>query len=281
MPHPLHGLVAPATVALAIALLVAGCVYVRGCLRLRSTPASTPSAGRAAGFLLALVLVWVAVGSPLASLDHEWLTAHMAQHLLLMSVAAPLIWLGAPLLPMLRGLPRQVAAIARSLSGMQAVRRIRTVITQPTFCWLAATLTLTLWHVPSVMTMAMHSNTWHLVQHASFLVSGLLFWWPVIRPWPSARAGASWSIVVYLFLATLPCDALSAFLVFSERVAYPVYLVHSGGAAEAVLADQQCAGALMWTAVTIIYLTAATMVSMRLLAAQTPARDDRERVEAA
>jgi len=281
MPHPLHGLVAPATVALAIALLVSGCLYVRGSLRLRSTAANAPSAGRAVGFLLALVLIWVAVGSPLASLDHEWLTAHMVQHLLLMSVAAPLIWLGAPLLPMLRGLPRQVAAVVRSLSGVQAVRRIGTAITQPTFCWLAAALTLTLWHVPSVMTTAMHSNTWHLVQHASFLVSGLLFWWPVIRPWPSARTGPSWSIVVYLFLATLPCDALSAFLVFSERVAYPVYLVHSGGAAEAVLADQQCAGALMWTAVTIIYLTAATMVSMRLLAAQTPARDDRERVEAA
>jgi len=277
MPHPLHGLAAP---ALTIALLAVGCAYVRGCLRLRSTTARTPSVGRAGGFLLALVLIWVALGSPLATLDHEWLTAHMVQHLLLMSVAAPLIWLGAPLLPMLRGLPRPVAAIVRSWAGLRAVRRIGAAIAQPAFCWLAAALTLTIWHVPSLLTMAMHSVTWHLVQHASFLSSGLLFWWPVIRPWPSARTEPSWSIVLYLFLATLPCDVLSAFLVFSERVAYPVYLIHSGRTAASVLADQECAGALMWTAVTIIYLTAATMLSMRLLAAQNPARHDRERIEA-
>jgi len=120
--------------------------------------------------------------------------------------------------------------------------------------------------VPAALTTAMHSNTWHFIQHASFLVSGLLFWWPVVQPWPSARTEPQWSMVLYLFLATLPCDVLAAFLVFSERLAYPIYLVGSGRPEASVLADQEFAGALMWTCVTIIYLVAGTMVSIRFLA---------------
>jgi len=121
------------------------------------------------------------------------------------------------------------------------------------------------WHVPAVLTMAVHSNTWHLVQHASFLVTGLLFWWPVVQPRPSAPTEPQWWIVLYLFLATLPCDVLAALLVFSERLAYPVYLVGSGRSAASVLADQEYAGALMWTCVTIIYVMAGVIVSIRLL----------------
>ncbi len=101
-----------------------------------------------------------------------------------------------------------------------------------------------LWHVPALFALALRSPAWHAVEQASFLVTGLLFWWPVIEPWPR-RPLPPWSIVLYLFLATLPCDILSAFLVFSDRVAYPVYL--SADSSAAVLADQQRAGALMWT----------------------------------
>jgi cytochrome c oxidase assembly factor CtaG len=75
-------------------------------------------------------------------------------------------------------------------------------------------------------------------------------------------------MVVYLFLATLPCDILSGFLVFSERVAYPVFLSH-GHSAVSILDDQQYAGALMWTVVTIVYLVAGVIVTTRLLSAST------------
>jgi hypothetical protein len=64
-------------------------------------------------------------------------------------------------------------------------------------------------------------------------------------------------------MATLPCDVLSGFLVFSDRIAYPIYL--SGASEAAVLSDQQRAGALMWTVVTIVYVIAGTVVSSRLL----------------
>jgi cytochrome c oxidase assembly factor CtaG len=69
----------------------------------------------------------------------------------------------------------------------------------------------------------MHSEVWHSVEQASFLGAGFLFWLPVIQPWPSVSTGPQWSTLLYLFLATVPCDILSRFLVFSDRVAYPAY----------------------------------------------------------
>ena len=106
------------------------------------------------------------------------------------------------------------------------------------------------------------------MEHASFLAAGFLFWWPVVQPWPSAPASPRWSMLLYLFLATVPCDILSGFLVFSERVAYPVYFSASRRLSLSVLTDQQCAGALMWTSVTLIYLVPAAILAMRLLSPQ-------------
>jgi cytochrome c oxidase assembly factor CtaG len=115
----------------------------------------------------------------------------------------------------------------------------------------------------------MHSHVWHGIESTSFLVAGVLFWSPVVRAgWSDASTPTGWSIVAYLFLATLPCDILSAFLVFSERVAYPIYLSMPRRSSLSVLDDQQLAGALMWTVVTIVYLTAGVILSARLLSPQ-------------
>src|SRR6185503_8319790 len=244
---------------IAVAILVAGLVYLCGWLRLRTVLPTVVPGWRLTCGLSGLLSVWVAVGSPLAALDHEWLTAHMILHLLLMSVAAPLMLLGRPVLSALHALPGPVVSVLSSWSRTPVAQRIGGTIAHPAFCWLAAALTLTLWHVPAVLTIAMHSPTWHLIQHTSFLCSGLLFWWPVVQRWPGATTEPHWSMVLYLFLATLPCDVLSAFLVFSERVAYPIYLATSGRSAASVLEDQQYAGALMWTFVTIVYLVVGAM----------------------
>src|SRR5262245_1560610 len=193
---------------------------------------------------LGLSLIWVAVGSPLASWDAELLTVHMVQHLLLMTFAAPLILLGRPVRSFVLG-PRS-----------------------PGVCWCAATATLVGWHIPAAFTLAMHSPVWHAIELASFLVAGLLFWLPVVHARLDSSTSAGWSIVVYLFLATLPCDILSAFLVFSERVAYPIYHSMPRQSRLSVLVDQHLAGALMWTVVTIVYLTAGVIISARLLSPQ-------------
>jgi putative membrane protein len=229
---------------LTLAFVFTAGVYLRGWLSQRPTSFNRIASGRAISFFLGLSLTWIAVGSPLASRDAELLTAHMVQHLLLMTFGAPLILLGAPLRPFVLG-PSSLAV-----------------------CWCAASATLVGWHIPAAFTLAMQSHVWHAIELASFLVAGLLFWLPVVQARPDGSLSAGWSIVVYLFLATLPCDILSAFLVFSERVAYPIYLSMPRQSRLSVVEDQQLAGALMWTVVTIVYLVAGVIVSARLLSPQ-------------
>jgi cytochrome c oxidase assembly factor CtaG len=230
-----------------VAIALAAVVYLHGWLR--------PSAGdpgrlppwRLSCFLAGLAAIGIASASPLAHCDTGSLTLHMVQHLLLQTIAPPLILFGEPLRAIGRGLPTA----------------LRFALDRPVVCWLAATVTLVEWHVPAAFNLALQSYAWHVFEHLSFLATGLLFWWQVIRPWPADPAGRGWSTVVYLFLATLPCDVLSGFLVFSDRIAYPAYL--SRRSAAAVVSDQQCAGALMWTVVTVVFLAAGAILSVRLL----------------
>jgi putative membrane protein len=251
-----------------LAIVFTAFVYLRGWRHLRSTSLSIIPVWRAISFVLGLFLIWVAVASPIAALDEELLTVHMIQHLLLMTFAPPLVWLGAPVMPLLHGLPRRfVQVVIGPLFRWRPVRRLGKTLGQPVVCWLASVLVLVGWHIPAAFTLALQSEPWHMVEHVSFLGTGLLFWWPVIQPWPSSPVWPQWSMVLYLFAGTLPCDVLSGFLVFSERIAYPVYFSTSRALGFSVLDDQQCAGALMWTCVTVVYLVAAAILSTRLLSA--------------
>jgi putative membrane protein len=270
MSHLHHGaLGSSGPVFLTLAIVLTALVYLRGWFELRSLSVSTRSALRVVSFLLGLSLIWIAVASPLAALDEQLLTAHMAQHLLLMTLAPPLIWLGEPVMAFSRALPRRfVDGVVRPSLRWPPAEWFGKALTRPAFCWLAATAALVGWHIPGAFTLGMQSGSWHMLQQASFLATGLLFWWPVVRPWPSV-AKPDFSIILYLFLATLPCDILSGFLVFCDRVVYPVYLSSPGPFGFSALGDQECAGALMWTCVTVVYLVAGAILTTQLLSAES------------
>lgn len=263
MPHLHHGSLGSfGPVLLAAIISLAPLVYLRGWWQLRSTPVRL-SGSRAFSFIVGLLLIWVAVASPGAELDHELLTVHMLKHLLLMTLAPPLIWLGDPVRVLMHSLPqRSVRIIQQPL-----LRGLGDLLGRPQLCWLAAAAALVVWHLPAIFALGMHSTAWHFVEQSSFLATGLLFWWPVVQPWPSVHR-PDLSMILYLFFATLPCDVLSGFLVFCERVVYPVYSSSSHLFGFSALADQQCAAALMWTCVTLVYLVAGAVLSMRLLSPQ-------------
>jgi cytochrome c oxidase assembly factor CtaG len=246
-------------------LIFAALVYLRGWLRIRRFNLESVAGWHVASFVLGLMLIWVATVSPLAALDHAMLTAHMAQHLLLMTLAPPLILLGVPVKTFVDGLPHRFVQVLGQLFQSTGLHRVWRALTHPAICWLGAASTLVAWHIPAVFVLGLKSHTWHGVEQASFLATGLLFWWPVVRPWPTVSKWPESSILLYLFLATLPCDILSGFLVFCDRVVYPVFLSSSQAFGSSALEDQQCAGALMWTCVTVVYLIAATIIAARLL----------------
>ena len=268
MPHLHHADVgSPQSVFLTLILVSTALVYLRGWLSLRSSALNVTSAWRAFSFLLGLFFIWVALASPIAALDHELLTVHMLEHLLLMTLAPPLIWIGAPVRPVLRVVPeRFLESLFARLWQSRGTKRFREALGRPKFAWLAACAALVGWHIPTLFALGMRSTPWHLFEHLSFLATGLLFWWPVVQPPGASRQDLS--MILYLFFATLPCDILSGFLVFSDRVVYPMYFSSSLLLGFSPLVDQQCAAALMWTCVTVVYLVAGVILTMRLLSPQ-------------
>ena len=256
-------------VSLALTLLFEAYRYSLGWVSLRLISRTAIPAWRAASFILGLLLVWAACGSFLAAYDHSLLTVHMIKHLLLMTGAPALILLGEPVRVSWIGLPAYARRWLRRMSRQSPVRRFARMVIRPALCWNVSAVTLIAWHLPALFTLGMRSETWHMVEQISFFAAGLLFWWPVIKPWPCATTGPRWSMLLYLFLATLPCDILSGFLAFSDRVAYPVYFSTPRLFGFSVLEDQQCAAALMWTCVTLIYLVPAAIITLKLLAPRT------------
>jgi putative membrane protein len=245
-------------------LVITALIYLRGWLSLRNAFPNLIPGWRLAAFMSGLFSVWVALASPLATLDHRSLTIHMIKHLLLMTVAAPLILAGAPVFTLTCGLPKLFIKSHPSLSGLPA-RWLDRFLMHPWFCWLAGTAAVIGWHLPVAFQLGMHSHWVHGLEDVSFLVAGLLFWWPVVQSLPSTMRSPRWSMALYLFLATLPCDILSAFLVFCNRLVYPFYLSTPQLFSMSPVADQECAGALMWVWVTFAYVIPAVAITVQIL----------------
>ena len=275
MAEPLQNVLSAWTVPipLSLAAIFTAAIYLRGWWRLRGASAHVILSWRAASFLTGVFLIWFAIGSPLGLLDEQLLTAHMAQHLLLMTIAPALILMGAPVMPMLHGLPQRfVQDVLGPFLRWPPAQAAGRVFSQPAVCWLAAAAALVGWHIPAVFDLALRSEGLHIAEHLSFLTAGFLFWWPVIQPWPSVPIWPRWSILLYLFSATLPCDILSAYLTFCERVVYPVSLSGPRLFGLSALEDQECAGALMWTSVTLIFLLPAAEITLQLLSPNSEGR---------
>jgi len=245
-------------------LIVVAAVYLRGWLALRSAFPNLIGHRRLAAFMSGLVIVWIGVASSFATLDHQSLTVHMLKHLLLMTVAAPLLLVGAPGFSLVCGLPKLFIKGHRSFISVPK-RWLESCLRYPVLCWLAGTAVIIGWHLPVAFQLGMRSQGIHILEDLSFLLAGLLFWWPVFQSSPNTGNSPGWSIALYLYLATLPCDILSAFLVFCNRLVYPFFLSTPHLFSLPPLEDQECAGALMWVWVTFAYAVPAVIITMRLL----------------
>ncbi len=263
------------------ALAASGAIYLRGWLVLRHRDAQRWHVGRQAAFGGGLATIYLALASPVEPFASLLLQVHMVQHLLLMLVAPPLIWLAWPLLPMVRGVPREVRVVwVAPLVRSRALRRVFAHLTHPLVAWPVFVAVTWLWHVPRNYELALSSPGWHYLEHACFAIAGLLFWYPVVRPYPSRPRWNQWLLLPYLVLADVQNTLLAAWFCFSGTVIYPHYAAVPRVAGISALADQATAGVIMWVPGSIALLLPVMWIGVTLLSGSTRDRNRRSRVAA-
>ncbi len=253
-------------------IVLSACVYLRGWWLLRRVGVPFLPPWRAAAFLLGLFSLWIALASPMDVFNGFVLTAHMLQHMLLMMVAPPLILLGAPLIPMVRGLPIFAAReYAGPFLNWSVAKQIGRALTNPIVASLLMGVAMFAWHTPRLYELALRSSSWHQVEHTCFLLASLIFWWPVVQPWPSRAQWPRWAMVPYLLVADLQNTVLSAILTFSDRVLYPSYSAAPRLFGFSALEDQVAAGAIMWVVGSLAFVIPAIVIAVQCLS-RSPSR---------
>ena len=246
-------------------------LYIRGWSELRRVMPGRFTPWRLACFLSGIATLQIALGSPIDTFDPFLLTDHMLQHMFLMVIVPPLVLLGDPLIPLLRGLPRWIARnVLGPFLSWPALGRFAALLIDPPVALLLLSLAMIGWHTPAAYELALRSPGWHEVEHACFLVASLLFWWPVIQPWPSRPHWPPWAIPVYLLLGDFVNSVISAFLVFSGRVLYPWYLTVPRLGGLSAQNDQVAAGAVMWVIGSFAFLIPAAIITVKLLSPHAP-----------
>ena len=248
-----------------VGLIALPALYGLGLWRLwrRSGVGGGVAIWRAEAFFAGALVLALALTSldELADSAFAW---HMFQHLLLISVTAPLLVLGSPLYVLAWTLPlrwRRAAARSWNASGWRA---LLAALWHPLTVWVLATGVFWLWHVPRLYDAAVKDERLHALEHLSFLASSAAFWWVVFQP-QGRRALNRGASVVYLFAAALQGSLLGALLTFARAPLYPVYMQSASLTGRDALADQQLAGLVMWVPSGVLYVSLAAVFFVQWL----------------
>jgi putative membrane protein len=250
-----------------VALLVPVALYTAGLLRSRGRrgrflPWWRPTLYYAGWTALALGLV-----SPVDTFSDELFFMHMIQHMLLTMLGVPLVLLGAPFVPTMRGFPpwlrrRVVIPVARDPRLRQTLR----FVTRPLVSLALYVAVLWAWHLPFLYELALTSAPVHILEHATFIAAAVAFWWTVIDPAP-LRPRIGYAVrLPYLIAATLQGIALGAYITFYDGVLYPFYETAQRPWGMKLMDDQQLAGLVMWVPGSMMYLLALFIVFGVMLA---------------
>jgi putative membrane protein len=238
-------------------LLLAGWAYRRGRTGGPRRPVDT---WRARCFTLALVALGLALLSPLDALSNALASAHMVQHLLLLLVAAPLLALSAPSSAILRGSPLAVRRESgRWRRRIGATHGHLAVLRHPAAVWLLQVGVLWFWHAAAPYDAALDNQFLHLLEHASFLVTAVLFWHVVIGVRGAARVSGGLGVLL-VFAMAMQSVFLSVLLTFARTPWYSGYATTTASWGLDPLTDQQVAGVIMWIPAGGIYLAAALVL---------------------
>lgn len=260
-PHDLWRSWNPAPGVLA-GIALAGGAYAVGLARLWRDvgPGRVVPRWRAAAYAGGVLALALALVSPLDALGETLFWGHMVQHLVLMLVAAPLLVLGAPAPALLR-LPGPAGR--RRLGGWwqrrTTLRAFAALLTAPPLAWALHAATVWAWHLPAAYQAALADERLHALEHLSFLVTALLFWWVVLQPTGRRRLNHGMA-VLYVVTAGMVGGLLGALLTFAGRPFYPAQSAAAAAWGLTPLVDQQLAGLIMWLPGGLVYLIAAAVL---------------------
>jgi putative membrane protein len=238
------------TIAIGLLALLTGYLFLTR--DTSANPARITTGRQKASFIAGLVTLFVALGPPLDDWsDHYLLLAHMVQHLLLILLASPLLLVGIP------------AWMLEPLTRNRFTNALGYWLTRPVIAYAIANLVVILWHIPVFYDAALRSQPVHVLEHATFVATGLLAWWPIAGPlpqWPRLPLSMQ---SLYFFAMTLPGSLVGAFITFAEPGLYSPYDTARRIFNIDLATDQQAAGLLMWVVVGAIYLGLITVTFFR------------------
>jgi len=257
-------------VALPLALAIT--VFVRGAWRLRRCKRPGISAGRLVAAAVGFAALGTALSNAVHAAGHELFVAHMAQHLLLISVAAPALLIADPFAVTLWGLPPSVRRrLGGALAAGRALRRVGTFVTRMPATWSAYVVVLWLWHLPGPYDAALRSGPLHDAEHLVFFGTALLFWWPVLSPGPRfGHAAHPAARVAYLVLGALQNAALGLLLSSRPEPFYTTYAAASPAWSLSPAEDQALGGVVMWTVGSAVDMAAILYVVARAIGQISP-----------
>lgn len=249
-------IVVPLSTSAVVYLLGAGHLAQRSELRRRGWEHTCYAAGWLA---LAAALV-----SPLHWLGEHLFTVHMIEHEIVMAVAAPLLVLARPLGPMLWALPKPRRLSLVRLSQGRLWRGAWEALTRPVTATTLHGVAIWSWHLPVLFDAAVESDVLHRLQHLSFFLTALVFWWALLRRCSPGVA------VAHLFVTMLHTSVLGALMALAPRVLYTVQTQHAVDWGLSPLEDQQLAGIIMWVPAGTVYAGAALAFAARWIARSRP-----------
>ncbi|MCC6455099.1 MAG: cytochrome c oxidase assembly protein [Caldilineaceae bacterium] len=241
-----------------------GVLYVVGWLRLRrqSSYHKLANRWRLASYLSGLGMIAISLMSPIDRLGGQLFFMHMIQHMLFMMFGAPLLWFGEPFPIALWGLPQKARHhIGGLFTRDSAFRRGLAFCTSPGATWLIFITIYLGWHDSSAYNAALYHDWVHDIQHITFFLASLLYWWPIIGAAPHIHPHfPGWAKLPYLIGTIPPNMFIGVAIAFSTEVRYTYYESVPRFWGFTVMQDQQIAGAIMWIPGSMMFLMAALVV---------------------
>jgi putative membrane protein len=244
------------SIIIGTALITGLYLYAIGPLRKRHYPNEQVKAGQTISFLLGMLIMFLALVSPLDELGDSYLfSAHMVQHLCLTIIGPPLLLLGTPewfVKPALRN---------------KVIFNVAKVLTYPVVAFVLYNADFWLWHAPPLYNATLENQSIHILEHLTFIVFGLLYWWPIFSPSKDLPGLPIGGQILYLFLSGMPSVLLGAGLTFSPPL-YAPYIAAPRIWGISAATDQQLGGLIMWVPVSIFYIIIMSVLFIRWMQRQ-------------